>query len=66
MTTGWTWAFGQSYGVAADLGEHWSAGAIDPQLGRETFVVLGREPRFDEMGRLYTAYLWCLPENIGS
>ncbi|MCQ4079094.1 hypothetical protein NGB36_00290 [Streptomyces sp. RB6PN25] len=63
----WAWAFDRLYGVAADIGEHSSAGETDPQVGRETFrAVLGREPSCDELGRLYTAYLCHLSEDIWS
>ncbi|GAA3783513.1 HAD family hydrolase [Streptomyces chiangmaiensis] len=61
----WTWAFDHLHGVAADIGEHSSAGETDPQVGRETFrAVIGREPSCDELGRLYTAYLCHLAEDI--
>ncbi|WP_413806350.1 HAD family hydrolase [Streptomyces sp. OE57] len=61
----WAWAFERLHGVAADIGEHTSAGETDPQVGRETFrAVLGREPSHDEMARLYAAYLWHLSEDI--
>ncbi|TMU90191.1 HAD family hydrolase [Streptomyces sp. DASNCL29] len=61
----WAWAFDRLHGVAADIGEHTSAGETDPQVGRETFrAVLGREPSHDEMARLYAAYLWHLSEDI--
>ena len=61
----WAWAFDQLYGVPADIGEHTSAGETDPQVGRETFrAVLGREPSYDEMARLYAKYLWHLAEDI--
>lgn len=61
----WAWAFDQLHGVPADIGAHTSAGETDPQVGRKTFqAVLGREPSFDEMVRLYAKYLWHLSENI--
>ncbi|MEU8875806.1 HAD family hydrolase [Streptomyces javensis] len=61
----WAWAFDRLHGVAADIGEHTSAGETDPQVGRETFrAVLGREPSHDELARLYAAYLWHLSEDI--
>ncbi|AUA10261.1 HAD hydrolase-like protein [Streptomyces sp. SID8361] len=61
----WAWAFDRLHGVAADIGEHTSAGETDPQVGRKTFLaVLGREPSHDEMARLYAAYLWHLSEDI--
>ena len=61
----WAWAFDQLYGVPADIGEHTSAGETDPQVGRSTFrAVLGREPSYDEMARLYGKYLWHLSEDI--
>jgi len=61
----WAWAFDQLYGVPADIGQHTSAGETDPQVGRGTFrAVLGREPSYDEMARLYAKYLWHLSEEI--
>jgi phosphoglycolate phosphatase-like HAD superfamily hydrolase len=61
----WARAFGQLHGVAADIGQHTSAGETDPQVGQETFrAVLGREPSHDEMMRLYSAYLWHLSDDI--
>jgi phosphoglycolate phosphatase-like HAD superfamily hydrolase len=61
----WSWAFDQLHGVAADIGDHTSAGETDPQVGRETFsAVLGRDPGCDELARLYAAYLWHLSEDI--
>jgi phosphoglycolate phosphatase len=61
----WAWAFDQLYGVPADIGQHTSAGETDPQVGRGTFrAVLGREPSYDEMARLYAKYLWHLAEDI--
>lgn len=61
----WAWAFDHLYGVAADIGEHTSAGETDPQVGRETFrAVIGREPSHDELARLYSAYLWHVSEDI--
>ncbi|MEO7126066.1 MAG: HAD family hydrolase [Nakamurella sp.] len=61
----WAWAFDQLHGVPADIGAHTSAGETDPQVGRKTFqAILGREPSFDEMARLYAKYLWHLAENI--
>jgi len=61
----WAWAFDHLHGVVADIGEHTSAGETDPQVGQETFrAVLGREPRHDEMARLYAAYLWHLSQDI--
>ncbi|MGI8416012.1 MAG: HAD family hydrolase [Nakamurella sp.] len=61
----WAWAFDQLHGIPADIGAHTSAGETDPQVGRKTFLaVLGREPSFDEMARLYAKYLWHLAEDI--
>jgi phosphoglycolate phosphatase len=61
----WAWAFDQLHGVPADIGAHTSAGETDPQVGRKTFrAVLGREPSFDELARLYAKYLWHLSEDI--
>ncbi|MDO5754576.1 HAD family hydrolase [Arthrobacter sp.] len=61
----WAWAFDQLHGVAADIGEHSSAGETDPQVGKATFrAALGREPSHEEMSRLYAKYLWHLSEDI--
>ncbi|PZS20651.1 MAG: HAD family hydrolase [Pseudonocardiales bacterium] len=61
----WAWAFDQLHGVPADIGEHTSDGETDPQVGRGTFrAVLGRDPSYDEMARLYAKYLWHLSEEI--
>jgi phosphoglycolate phosphatase len=61
----WAWAFDQLHGVPADIGKHTSAGETDPQVGRGTFrAVLGRDPSYDEMARLYAKYLWRLSEEI--
>jgi phosphoglycolate phosphatase len=61
----WAWAFDQLHGVPADIGQHTSAGETDPQVGRGTFrAVLGRDPSYDEMARLYAKYLWRLAEEI--
>ena len=61
----WAWAFDQLHGVAADIGEHSSAGETDPQVGRATFrAVLGRDASQEEMARLYSKYLWHLSEDI--
>ncbi len=61
----WAWAFDHLHGVPADIGAHTSAGETDPQVGRKTFqAVLGRDPSFDEMARLYAKYLWHLAEDI--
>jgi phosphoglycolate phosphatase-like HAD superfamily hydrolase len=61
----WAWAFDQLYGVPADIGKHTSDGETDPQVGRGTFrAVLGRDPSYDEMARLYAKYLWHLSEEI--
>jgi phosphoglycolate phosphatase len=61
----WAWAFDQLHGVPADIGQHTSAGETDPQVGRGTFrAVLGRDPSYDEMARLYAKYLWHLSEEI--
>jgi len=61
----WAWAFDQLHGVPADIGAHTSAGETDPQVGRKTFqAVLGRDPSFDELARLYAKYLWHLADDI--
>jgi phosphoglycolate phosphatase-like HAD superfamily hydrolase len=61
----WTAAFEKLHGVAADIGEHTSAGETDPEVARETFVgVLGREPTDDELTALYGQYLLHLAEDI--
>jgi phosphoglycolate phosphatase len=64
-TRSWAWAFDQLHGIAADIGEHTSAGETDPQVGEKTFrAVIGRQPSHDEMSRLYSKYLWHLAEDI--
>jgi phosphoglycolate phosphatase len=61
----WNAAFEKLYDKSADIGEHSSAGETDPQVARETFRgVLGREPSSEELGRLYTAYLLHLADDI--
>lgn len=61
----WAWAFRQLHGVAADIGQHTSAGETDPQVGRKTFRgVLGRDAGPDEMNRLFAAYLSHLADDI--
>jgi phosphoglycolate phosphatase len=61
----WNAAFEKLYDKPADIGVHSSAGETDPQVARETFVgVLGREPTSVELGRLYSAYLLHLADDI--
>jgi phosphoglycolate phosphatase-like HAD superfamily hydrolase len=61
----WSAAFEKSYGVAADIGAHTSAGETDPQVARETFRgVLGREPSNEELASLYAQYLLHLADDI--
>jgi phosphoglycolate phosphatase len=61
----WNAAFQKLYDKPADIGEHTSAGETDPQVARETFRgVLGRDPSSEELGRLYTAYLLHLADDI--
>jgi phosphoglycolate phosphatase len=61
----WTAAFQDLYGIPADIGQHTSAGETDPEVGRETFVgVLKRDPRPDELSKLYARYLWHLSDII--
>lgn len=61
----WAWAFEQLHGVAADIGQHTSAGETDPQVGRKTFRgVLGRDASADEMDRLFAAYLSHLADDV--
>ncbi|MBF4599260.1 HAD family hydrolase [Frigoribacterium sp. VKM Ac-1396] len=61
----WTWAFDHLHGVAADIGDHTSAGETDPEVGRQTFEgVMGRTPTDAEMAALYAAYLWHLADDI--
>ena len=53
------------HGVAADIGEHTSAGETDPQVGRETFRgVIGRDPSNEELDRIYAEYLLHLADDI--
>ena len=61
----WSAAFERLYGVAADIGEHTSAGETDPQVARETFRgVLGRDPSAEELDSIYAHYLLHLAEDI--
>jgi phosphoglycolate phosphatase len=61
----WKAAFDKLHGVAADIGEHSSAGETDPQVAKATFRgVLGRGPSQDELGKLYAQYLLLLAEDI--
>lgn len=61
----WTAAFQELYGIPADIGAHTSSGETDPDVGRKTFVgVLDREPRPDELSKLYARYLWHLADII--
>lgn len=61
----WNAAFQGLYGIPADIGQHSSAGETDPQVARETFQgVLGRDPRPDELDKLYARYLLHLAEDI--
>jgi phosphoglycolate phosphatase-like HAD superfamily hydrolase len=61
----WAAAFQKLHGVAADIGQHTSAGETDPQVARETYQgVLGRDPTQDELDRLYAAYLLHLADDI--
>ena len=61
----WDAAFRKIYDVAADIGQHTSAGETDPQVARETFVgVMGRDPSAEELDRLYARYLLHLAEDI--
>jgi phosphoglycolate phosphatase-like HAD superfamily hydrolase len=61
----WNAAFEKLYGTSADIGAHTSAGETDPQVGLATFRgVLGRDPEVDELGQLYSAYLFHLAQDI--
>ena len=61
----WAYAFEKLHGVTADIGEYSKPGQTDPQVARETFSgVLEREPTHDELGRLYSAYLMHLADEI--
>jgi phosphoglycolate phosphatase len=61
----WTAAFEQCFGVAADIGQHTSAGETDPNVARETFCgVLAREPTAEELSALYARYLLHLAGDI--
>jgi phosphoglycolate phosphatase len=61
----WMAAFQELHGVAADIGQHTSAGETDPQVARETFRgVLDREPTSAELSQLYAHYLLALAEDI--
>jgi phosphoglycolate phosphatase len=61
----WNAAFEKLHGVAADIGQHSSAGETDPQVGRETFRgVFGRDPSADELDKIYAQYLLHLADDI--
>jgi phosphoglycolate phosphatase-like HAD superfamily hydrolase len=61
----WKVAFEDLYGIPADIGAHTSAGETDPQVAGETFRgVLHRDPRPDELSRLYARYLLALADDI--
>ncbi|HTD50724.1 MAG TPA: HAD family hydrolase [Acidimicrobiia bacterium] len=61
----WSAAFEKLHGIAADIGQHSSAGETDPQVARETFRgVLGRDPSADELDHIYAQYLLHLAEDI--
>jgi len=61
----WNAAFEKLYGVAADIGQHTSAGETDPQVAGETFRgVLGRDPSADELDKIYAQYLLHLADDI--
>jgi phosphoglycolate phosphatase len=61
----WSAAFEKLHGVAADIGQHSSAGETDPQVARETFRgVLGRDPTAEELDHLYAQYLLHLADDI--
>jgi phosphoglycolate phosphatase len=61
----WSAAFEKLHGVAADIGQHTSAGETDPQVGRETFRgVIGRDPSNEELDRIYARYLLHLADDI--
>jgi phosphoglycolate phosphatase len=61
----WAVAFEELYGLAADIGEHSSAGETDPQVARATFKgVLGRDPSADELNKIYAHYLLNLAQDI--
>lgn len=63
----WMGAFDAIYGIAADIGEHSSAGETDPQVARATFAaVLHRDPTDSELGQLYARYLLHLADEIGA
>jgi phosphoglycolate phosphatase len=61
----WSAAFEKLHGVAADIGQHSSAGETDPQVARETFRgVLGRDPTAEELDHIYAQYLLHLADDI--
>ncbi|HEX5586910.1 MAG TPA: HAD family hydrolase [Acidimicrobiia bacterium] len=61
----WNAAFQELYGLAADIGQHTSAGETDPQVAGETFVgVLGRTPSAEELDAIYAKYLLVLADDI--
>ena len=61
----WTYAFQKLYGISADIGRHSSVGETDPVVVRKTFqATLHRNPKPDELGRLFAHYLLHLSKDI--
>jgi phosphoglycolate phosphatase len=61
----WNSAFEDIYDTPADIGEHTSAGETDPEVALATFVgVLKRQPKADELSKLYGSYLLHLADDI--
>ena len=61
----WRLAFGELYGIPADIGQFTDAGMTDPEVGRKTFAaVLGREPERREFTRLMERRLHYLHQTV--
>jgi len=61
----WKHAFDKLYGIPADIGSHTSAGETDPVVARKTFeAAVGREPKEEELARLFAVYLLRLAEEV--
>ena len=64
-TRSWRWAFGELYGIPADIGEFTESGMTDPVVGRLTFTgVIGHEPSTEELASVVSHYLMRLPEEV--
>jgi phosphoglycolate phosphatase len=61
----WRLAFGELYGIQADIGKFTDAGMTDPEVGRKTFeAVLNRKPERKEFTRLLERRLHYLHKTV--